>query len=67
MLGFSLLCEETAALSFPTPSPEHYLVGFFTWLFPLLPWNSTLQIPDQTHCGPNWINPIYLPFSYPFL
>lgn len=67
MLGFSLLCEETAVLSFPTPYPEHCLAGFFTWLSPLLPWNSTSQIRDQIHCGPNWINPIYLPFSYLFL
>ena len=67
MLGFSLWCEETTVLSFPTPSSEHCLAGFFTWLSPLLPWNSTSQITDQIHRGPNWINPIYFPFSYIFL
>lgn len=60
MSGFSLLCEQTAALLFPTsisnPHPllSAILLGFFAWSSPLLPWKNNSHIPDQIHCGPDW-------------
>lgn len=51
MLGFSLLCEETAVLSLPTPYPEHCLAGFF---YMALPSPTLEQHFTNTRPNPLW-------------
>lgn len=66
MLGFSLLCEETAVLSLPTPYPEHCLAGFLHGSPLSYPGTALHKYETKSTVG-GWINPIYFPFPYLFL